>query len=114
MSNEAHHTGRMGPRIVGTRVEKIRFIFRDMPQESDYGIDAEIEIKDDVSGHPTGRLLKAQIRSGASFLEKETEDSFVYRSQNLRHLQYWRKYALPVLIILVDVDTEVAYWAVVD
>jgi hypothetical protein len=113
MSNDAHHTGRAGSRIVGTRVEKIPYIFRDMPQESDYGIDAEIEITDEVSGKPTGRLLKAQIRSGDSHIEKETEDSFVFRSQNRWHLENWRKHALPVLIIWVDVVPEVAYWAVV-
>jgi hypothetical protein len=114
MSSDAHHTGRAGTGIVKTRVEKIRYIFRDMPQESDYGIDAEIEIKDEVSGKATGRLLKAQIRSGGSHIEKETEDAFVFRSQNRWHLENWRKHALPVLIILVDVDAEIAYWAIVD
>ncbi|MDP9192653.1 MAG: DUF4365 domain-containing protein [Acidobacteriota bacterium] len=114
MSIAAHHTGRAGTGIVQTRVEKIQYIFRDMPQESDYGIDAEIEIKDEVTGVVTGRFLKVQIRSGDSYIEKETNDAFVYRSDNLRHLEYWRRCALPVLIIWVDVDAEIAYWAVVD
>jgi hypothetical protein len=114
MPNRAHHTGRAGTGIVKTRVEKIGYIFSDMPQESDYGIDAEIEITHETSGAATGRLLKAQIRSGASYIKKETDEIFTYRSRNLRHLEYWRKHALPVLIIWVDIDAEIAYWAVVD
>lgn len=114
MSIAAHHTGRAGPGIVKTRVEKIQYIFRDMPQESDYGIDAEIEITHEATGKPTGRFLKAQIRSGDTNIEKETDDAFVYRSDNLWHLEYWRKCALPVLIVWVDVGAEIVYWAVVD
>ncbi|HYK00633.1 MAG TPA: DUF4365 domain-containing protein [Thermoanaerobaculia bacterium] len=114
MSIAAHHTGRAGSGIVKTRVEKIQYIFRDMPQESDYGIDAEIEIRDHVTGAVTGRFLKVQIKSGGSYIEKETDDAFVYRNDNLWHLEYWRKCALPVLIIWVDVDAEIPYWAAVD
>jgi hypothetical protein len=114
MSIAAHHTGRAGSGIVKTKVEKIQYIYRDMPQESDYGIDAEIEITHEVTGKPTGRFLKAQIRSGDSYIEKETDHAFVYRSDNLWHLEYWLKCALPVLIVWADVDAEIAYWAVVD
>src|SRR5438552_2251296 len=29
-------------------------------------------------------------------------------------LQYWTKHSLPVVVILVDVDAQVAYWTPVD
>jgi len=46
------------------------FIFREQTI-SDYGIDALIETKEESS--PTGKLIAVQIKSGDSFLKKQTE-----------------------------------------
>ena len=50
------------------------WIFRSQP--SDYGIDAEIELVADDEA--TGRLIAAQIKSGASYLRRKTTDGYVY------------------------------------
>jgi hypothetical protein len=98
--------GDAGVHIVGKIVSRdLGWIFRDQPV-ADYGIDAHIEVVDDA-GQPTGRLLALQIKTGSSYARDR------FSSANLRHLTYWLEHSLPVLVVIVDEDTETAYWRVV-
>jgi hypothetical protein len=99
----SQRTGDAGVHIVGTIVNRdLRWIFRDQPV-ADYGIDAHIEVVDDA-GQPTGRLLALQIKTGRSYGPHR------FSSGNLRHLNYWLEHSLPVVVIIVDEETETAYW----
>jgi hypothetical protein len=102
----ARRIGDAGVHIVGTIVNRdLGWIFRDQPV-ADYGIDAHIEVVDD-RGQPTGRLLALQIKTGSSYARHK------FSSENLRHLSYWLEHSLPVLVVMVDEETENAYWRVV-
>lgn len=95
--------GDAGVHIVGTIVNRdLGWIFRDQPV-ADYGIDAHIEVVDDA-GQPTGRLLALQVKTGSSY------EHHRFSSGNPRHLNYWLKHSLPVLLVIVDEVTETAYW----
>ena len=84
------------------------WIFREQPT-SDYGIDAHIEITD---GEPTGKLIALQIKSGPSYLSEKTSNAYIYRGDP-RHLRYWQRHSLPVVVVLYDAASDVAYWQVV-
>ena len=87
------------------------WIFR--PQTvSDRGIDAEIEILDS-DGDAIGRLIALQIKTGPSYLSEKTEAGFIFRGKN-RHLAYWRRHSLPVVLVLHDPTANVSYWQSVE
>ena len=62
MSGIANQTERTGIHAVGLIFEKeFKWIFREQTV-SDYGIDAQVEIKDN-EGNPTGGLIREQVPS---------------------------------------------------
>jgi len=107
-------TGSGGTAIVETIVNlDLGWIYR--PQDkigTDYGIDAHFEVTDD-EGVETGRQLGVQIKASPRWFRHAVADGFVFRPKD-RHVQYWREYALPVIVVLVNTETRVAYWAFTD
>jgi len=82
------------------------WVVRIEPQETDYGIDMEIELADlEVSG----RLFKVQVRGHANvpwtaagtFLQPVREET----------LNYWRAIPLPVVMMVPDHSAGLVYWA---
>lgn len=93
--------------------EELNWIFREQPSE-DFGIDGQIEIVNACdllpqNAIPSGRLIAAQIKSGHSYFKEENRSCFVYRGEK-RHASYWLKYSLPVIIIIYDRASGLAYW----
>lgn len=86
--------------------EDMRWIYREQ-KEHDFGIDAQIEIW--TNSRPTGKLLAAQLKSGESYFEREDSTGFVFAGE-LKHLDYWLNHKLPVILILYNPATRVAYW----
>jgi hypothetical protein len=85
------------------------WIYRAVDQPgTDYGVDAHIEVTD-ADGVETGRQIAAQVKTGRHFFKKKTGQGFVHRPED-RHVRYWKDYALPVILILVDPTTRTAYW----
>lgn len=82
------------------------WLFREQPTH-DYGIDAHIEIV--VDEKPTGKLVALQIKSGKSFFSEETEDAYIFRTDD-QHVAYWVNHSMPVVLLLFDPDTKQAYW----
>lgn len=109
-----HRSDRLPPGIIGdigvaiarTKVGKMGLIFREQTTQ-DHGIDAIIEIFSD--GAPTGRLIAAQIKCGESYF-RETDENFITYRFNTNHYSYWTSHSLPVIIILVDHNSELCYW----
>lgn len=85
---------------------KMRWLFR-RQLESDYGIDAHVETRDQ-EGNPSGQLVAIQIKSGSSFFRRRGEDYVFYGEQ--RHLDYWDKHCLPVLLVLHNPENGVTLW----
>lgn len=103
----------LGVRIVDEVVHgSLCYLFR--PKErTDLGIDGEIEIlADDEDGkrRGTGRLIAVQIKCGHSFFREEREDHFVFRGE-MKHLDYWLGFSVPVIVVICHPDSREAYWA---
>ncbi|MEU8061788.1 DUF4365 domain-containing protein [Microbispora bryophytorum] len=104
-------TGRIGlARVQLAVVEELGWLFRNQPTD-DYGIDALIEI---VDGHRVvPKLLALQIKGGESWFREPTPSGWWYRP-NASHVQYWTDHSLPVVIVLYDEQTKIAYWQLVN
>ena len=106
--NESDDLGEIGVAAINLIVRKeMGWIFRQQ-SVSDRGIDAEIEIQD-ADGDAAGRLIALQIKTGPSYLSEKTATSFVFRGKN-RHLAYWRRHSLPVVLVLHDPGANISYW----
>lgn len=103
-------TERLGIAAVQKSVAAAGGFFRELPLP-DEGIDAQIEWADE-RGRPNGRLIAVQVKSGASYFKNPTQGGWRY-SLRESHLEYWGKYALPVILVLYDPDKDEAYWQVV-
>lgn len=104
--------GALGVRIVdGIVHDELHYIFR-ARERRDLGIDGEIELVDeqDEKRRGTGRLVAVQIKCGESFFREVDDDSFIYRGE-LKHLEYWSDFSLPVLVVICHPVTREAYWA---
>jgi hypothetical protein len=82
------------------------WIFREQTTH-DYGIDAHVEIVENQ--RPTGKLIAIQIKAGQSFFKEEVDDSYVFRTDD-KHVAYWVRHSMPVVLFLYDPETKNAYW----
>jgi len=103
-------TERLGVSAAQFIFERLGFIFREQPIE-DYGIDAHIEVVENEKA--TGKLIALQIKSGDSFFKEKNNDSIVFRGE-LKHLSYWISHSLPVMLVLYNIEENIAYWQIVN
>jgi len=94
-----------GLNFVRTVVNNCGAIFR-IIAESDVGIDGYIEFVD--SGEATGFIVGVQVKSGASYIDRE-KNEYIIKS-DLAHLRYWASSIVPVVGIVYDVERRVAGW----
>ncbi len=87
-------------------VGDLGWLFREQPT-ADYGIDAQFEIV--AGGVATGRLIAAQIKSGPSYFADPTPGGWWF-TLDADDLKYWLDHSLPVLVVLFDPNTKIAYW----
>lgn len=71
----------------------------------DIGVDAELEILDDEA-RSTGDVIKIQIKAFDKISSAESKDIYV----DDRHINYWKRFCLPVIICCVDLATQKIYW----
>lgn len=106
--DERDHTSALGVTLVQLITERdLRWIFR-RSEHRDKGIDAVLETT--IGDFATGHYLAMQIKTGASFFREPTTDGWRFRG-DFDHLHYWLDNRLPVLLVLVDVQDDAAYWA---
>ena len=103
-------TERLGVFAVGLRSEQAGWAFRELPRP-DRGVDAHIEARTD--GRPDGRLLALQIKSGESRFRQQIPGGWRFYIDP-SHIDYWRSYSMPVLLVLYNPNTDIAYWQVVN
>jgi Domain of unknown function (DUF4365) len=97
-------------RVAGIVEDDLDWLFREQPLP-DYGVDAQAEV---VAGDElvTGRFLGLQIRGGDSrFARPRGKKGWMFRETS-DHLDYWLRYSVPVLVVIVDGDGR-AFWEVV-
>jgi hypothetical protein len=108
-------TERVGVGIVTVQAARARdqgglgFIFRDQPM-ADAGIDGHIEVIDASTGEYTGKLIGVQVKAGPSYFTRPSGNGWTLRIKRST-VAYWRQYAVPVVVALVDVATTTVYWA---
>lgn len=69
---------------------------------SDWGIDGEIEFKND-KGEATGNRVYLQLKAGDSYLRKRKRDGKeIFNVKNIRLAEYWKSQAYPVLLVIRD------------
>jgi hypothetical protein len=87
------------------------WLFRDLPA-IDFGIDAQIEMTElqvDQRLVATGRILSVQVKTGPSYFQNDDGDSWSVYIRKAT-VNYWRNHSVPVLLVLVDVEKECAFW----
>ena len=105
-----HTQGDIGIAGVYRIMSGFGWLFREQPK-SDLGVDAHVEITRE--GQSTGCLLGLQIKSGRSYLRKNSNGDFIFYFDR-EHRDYWLEYSLPVILILYDSSLETAYWQSLD
>lgn len=73
----------------------------------DYGIDAQVEVVE--NDKPTGQLIAIQIKSGESYFSESDESTITYRPDS-KHIEYWLRHDLPVIITLFNPTEDKFYW----
>lgn len=104
--NEQTKTDRLGVSKLEYYFSSHGWLFREQLLH-DYGIDAQVEIVTD--GNPTGDLIAIQIKSGLSYFSEETDTEFIYRTDN-KHIEYWSRHSLPVIVVLYNPEQDTFYW----
>lgn len=97
---------RIGVSKLETLFSKYGWSFREQFTK-DYGIDAQVEIVN--NDRPTGQLIAIQIKSGESYFTESNEHAITYRPDS-KHVDYWLKHDLPVIITLYHPLEDVFYW----
>lgn len=112
-STKAQHSGRAGAArgvrgelFVADMVTAIRgFEWLHTPTAS--AIDGFIRVRD------TGWFIAVQVKSGQSFVDRETRSEYVVRLE-AADLEYLRRLSFPLLLIWFDPKKRKAYWAEID
>lgn len=76
---------------------------------SDWGIDGEIEFKDD-QGNASGERIYLQLKSGDSYLhERKTDEKEIFTVKNSRHIDYWMSQRYPVMLVVRTSDSKIRW-----
>jgi DNA-directed RNA polymerase subunit RPC12/RpoP len=87
-------------------------IFRPTPN-SDWGIDGEIEFKND-KGEASGRRVYLQLKSGDSYLETRKDGREVFKIKKDRHAEYWQAHEYPVMLVIRTSDGQIRWMNVTE
>lgn len=75
----------------------------------DVGVDGHIEfVRPD--GCATSRIVAVQVKSGLSYFDKRSARGWKFYLED-KHRNYWEFFPLPVLLVLHNPDSGIAYWA---
>ena len=87
------------------------WIYRSVPQESDFGIDGYIDIATD--SFVTGQTLAVQIKCGDSYFNRSSEGGIRYEGER-KHLNYYLNSRCPVILLVLNGDCSKGKWAEFD
>ena len=101
--------GSQGESLVSERANAMGFMFTPHgPIEA--GIDGFLEIRDPQSGAATGQLVAVQVKTtAAGSYTSESEAAFEYLMDE-NDVSYWQGCNLPVIVVLVHLRNQTAYW----
>lgn len=106
-------TGEKGTTILKKIIEtELGWLYRQNHQENDFGIDGYIDIITEV-GQITGKSIAIQLKSGNSYFKEQNEIGIIFKG-NKKHLNYYLNLDIPIIIILLDIENQKAFWQVFD
>jgi hypothetical protein len=76
----------------------------------DLGIDGQVEFLEPNTAYSTGYILAVQSKSGPSYFIHEDTDTVKYYPDR-KHREYWKRLALPVILILHDPERDLTIYA---
>lgn len=100
-------TGLRGPNFVERIVLEMGFLWRGYDQSTDVGIDGQIEIRNPETGEATHKIINVQVK--ATEQPQQTASEVTLRC-DARDIDYWLEGNVPVILVLVDLKGDVAYW----
>lgn len=74
----------------------------------DVGIDGQIEYVT-PEGKATGRLVAVQVKSGPSYFKHDRGERWTFYPDQ-KHLLYWERFPIPVILVLHDPATGQLAW----
>jgi len=99
-------TSRLGLSELSLLFSSVGWLFREQLFE-DIGIDAQVEILE--NNLPTGKIIAIQVKSGESYFVEQNENGIIYRP-DVKHVEYWLKYSIPVIIVLYNPCDKMLLW----
>ncbi|MEO9885457.1 MAG: DUF4365 and DUF1817 domain-containing protein [Balneola sp.] len=107
--NNNRQTAEKGVTLVKKIIEdEMGWIFRKVPLDDDFGLDGYVDIITE-NGYVTGKYFGIQIKTGKSYFSKERPNGWEFIGE-IKHLNYYLNLDFPILIILVDLDSQEAFW----
>ncbi len=103
---DSEDKGNIGIDELSSVIRRIGYKFR-RQFESDYGIDAHIEIRL-AEQYPTGKLIGVQVKTDRSDCT-EAKDHYNFTS-DYTHLNYWLNHSLPVIVVHYDTQKDLLNW----
>ena len=103
---DSEDKGNIGIDELSSAIRKLGYKFR-RQFESDYGIDAHIEIRV-AELYPTGKLIGVQVKVDKSDCT-EAKEHYNFTS-DYTHLNYWLNHSLPVIIVHYDTQKDMLNW----
>ena len=89
--------------------QQLGWMFRQTPQEADFGVDGYVDIETD-EGHVTGKSLAVQIKTGESYLKSTNDGANWIYVGDLKHINYYINHDNPVLLLVVDPKSNRIWW----
>lgn len=99
---------RLGIAAIQTYAAQRRQIWRETGT-GDVGVDGHLEFVNQ-DGFATSRIVAVQVKSGQSYLQHRSPRGWKFYPED-KHRHYWEFFPLPVLLVLHDPDSGIAYWA---
>ena len=99
---------RLGVAFVERIVAEAGSIFREYTQDTDLGIDCQIEFIDEEVA--TGDLVDVQIKAGSSYLKHYINGDYFQVKVTRKDLIYWNSLPIPVIIVTYDPKTGQSSW----
>lgn len=104
----AYH-GELGNQIISKIIHRdLKWLYRRIHQELDYGIDGYIDIVMD-DGTVTGKSIAIQIKCGTSYFSKKSHNGYWYYGET-KHINFYMNHPVPIILIIVNPETEIALW----
>jgi hypothetical protein len=111
--NRSTQKGEQGMTILKEIIENdLGWFFRPNHLEHDFGIDGYMDIITD-SGQITGKSIAFQLKSGSSYFTDQNEIGIIFKGER-KHLNYYLNLEIPILIIILDINSRIAFWEVFD